>query len=135
MKKLSILIALLFTILLIGCSGVQVTNQIPEKRVVKLAQAAAVLFAANNATEVAAVLPYVKEALAVAKDGKISQGDITSLMTAISEKTNDKDVKTAMSLLYIELSGIEITGNGVINPEVVEALEAVMTGIEAGAAI
>ena len=92
------------------------------------------LFAANNKEEVAAVLPYVKTALEAAKNGKLGQGDIMNLITDLSSVTGNEDVKTALSLLAVEVSGIEITADGTPNAEVVEALEAIVAGLEAGAA-
>ena len=134
-KQISLLIMVLFVAGLVGCSGVQVTTtQTVEKKIVKLAKIAAVLFAANNKEEVAAVLPYVKTALEAAKNGKLGQGDIMNLITDLSSVTGNEDVKTALSLLAVEVSGIEITADGTPNAEVVEALEAIVAGLEAGAA-
>ena len=134
-KQISLIVVVLFMVGLVGCSGVQVTTtQTVEKKIVKLAKVAAVLFAANNKEEVAAVLPYVKTALGAAKNGKLGQGDIMNLITDLSSVTGNEDVKTALSLLAVEVSGIEITADGTPNAEVVEALEAIVAGLEAGAA-
>ena len=134
-KQISLIVVVLFMVGLVGCSGVQVTTtQTVEKKIVKLAKVAAVLFAANNKEEVAAVLPYIKAALDAAKDGKLGQGDIMNLITDLSSVTGNEDVKTALSLLAVEVSGIEITADGTPNAEVVEALEAIVAGLEAGAA-
>jgi hypothetical protein len=132
MKKI---IISLFVIVVIGtftaCSNIQVKPAAIEKHVVKIATAAAVIYASHNKSEVAVILPYVKDALSIAREGKITVDNLAELATRLTASTDNEDVKTALALLAVEFQGMAVTGDAV-NADAVAALEAIVTGLDVG---
>lgn len=134
MKKIfrsfaAVIIAIVF---MAGCSGVQVTPQTAEKEVVKLAAAAAVIYAEKNKNEVSVALPIIKDALAIAQQGKIDSAGLSAIISKVGGISGNDDVKTALALLNVEFGGLEVK-TGTINQDVIDALSAIVAGLEQGA--
>lgn len=132
MKKIILsFIVIVVIVTITACSNIQVKPAAVEKHVVKIATVAAVLYASHHKAEVAVILPYVKDALSIAREGKITTGNLAELATRLTASSDNEDVKTALALLSIEFQGMAVTGDAV-NADAIAALEAIVVGLEAG---